>query len=39
MLKGKIEIQSRIPIDNSGEGRRAGKRDDEELEEGILDLA
>jgi hypothetical protein len=38
MLKGKIEIQSRIPIDNLSEGRRAGKGGDEELEEGILDL-
>jgi malate dehydrogenase (oxaloacetate-decarboxylating) len=38
MLKGKIEIQSRIPIDNLSEGRRPEKGDDEELEEGILDL-
>jgi malate dehydrogenase (oxaloacetate-decarboxylating) len=37
MLKGKIEIQNRIPLDNLRAGRRA-EEDDEEGEEGILDL-
>ena len=36
MLKGKIEIQNRIPLNNVNRGEGGGR--DEESEEGILDL-